>query len=116
MGRSRGRVSEIARWLFWILMRLGQVRIRRRYFNAALYGGRFPLDRAPGLEDKTVAPGAESVCAAAASSDFCAEASRKLGILPASMLEVYASALRREGSAGVSWIPAGGCRGAGSPR
>ena len=64
------------------LARLGRVRVKRKCFRCRQRsGGHFPLDRALGLEDRSVTPGAESILADAASSDSYEEASCKLGNL-----------------------------------
>ena len=67
-----GRVGKTCR------TRFGSVKIERRRFRCRACGGsHFPLDRALGLEGKTVTPGAESLYADAASSDSYGQASRK---------------------------------------
>ena len=77
-----------------ILSRFGPVPICRIYFHCRGCGGGFhPLDRALGLEGKSVTPGAESICADAASSDSCGAASRKLKNLAG--VEVPKSTLQR---------------------
>ena len=93
-GRRMERQGRIGKTL---LTRLGQVRVKRRYYRCReCGGGRFPLDRALGLEGKAVTPGAESVCADAAGSDSYAEASRKLGNLAG--VRVPKSTLQRCGA------------------
>ena len=59
--------------------RLGEARVKRRYFYCRKCGvGDYPLDRALRLAGKRVTPGAEAVYADAAGSDSCGEARRKL--------------------------------------
>ena len=59
--------------------RLGEARVRRRYFYCRKCGvGDYPLDRALRLAGKRVTPGAEAVYADVAGSDSCGEARRKL--------------------------------------
>ena len=59
--------------------RLGEVRVKRRYFYCRKCGvGSYPLDRALRLAGKRVTPGAEAVYADAVGSDSCGEANRKL--------------------------------------
>ena len=59
--------------------RLGEVRVKRRYFYCRKCGvGDYPLDRALRLAGKRVTPGAEAVYADAAGSDSYEEARRKL--------------------------------------
>ena len=59
--------------------RLGEARVRRRYFYCRKCGvGDYPLDRALRLAGKRVTPGAEAVYADADGSDSCGEARRKL--------------------------------------
>ena len=83
-----GRVGKTCR------TRFGSVKIERRRFRCRACGGsHFPLDRALGLEGKTVTPGAESLYADAASSDSYGQASRKLWNLAG--VEVPASTLQR---------------------
>ena len=93
-GRRMERQGRIGKTL---PARLGQAGIKRRHCRCReCGGGRFPLDRALGLEGKAAAPGAESVCADAAGSDSCAEASRKLGNLAG--VRVPKSTLQRCGA------------------
>ena len=59
--------------------RFGPLRIKRTYCRCRACGeGCFPLDVAPGLEGKTITPGAASLCADVVSSDSYKAASRKL--------------------------------------
>ena len=59
--------------------RLGEVRVKRRYFYCRKCGvGDYPLDRALRLAGKRVTPGAEAIYADAVGSDSCGEANRKL--------------------------------------
>ena len=69
------------------------IRIERTYVRCRACGVTFHHpDRAPGLEGKTAAPGAESLYADVASSESCGQASRKLKNL--SGVEVSASTLQ----------------------
>ena len=93
-GRRMERQGRIGKTL---PVRLGQAGVKRRHCRCReCGGGRFPLDRALGLEGRTAAPGAESVCADAAGSDSYAEASRKLGNLAG--VRVPKSTLQRCGA------------------
>ena len=74
--------------------RLGPVQVERTCFRCRDCGVGFrQLDRTPGLEGKTAAPGAESLYADAASSDSYEESGRKLRNLAG--VEVPASTLQR---------------------
>ena len=73
---SRGRGVRVGKTFG---MRLGEARVKRRYFYCRKCGvGDYPLDRALRLAGKRVTPGAEAVYADAAGSDSCGEARRKL--------------------------------------
>ena len=62
--------------------RLGEARVKRRYFYCRKCGvGDYPLDRALRLAGKRVTPGAEAVYADAAGSDSYEKARRKLSML-----------------------------------
>ena len=87
--------------------RLGEVRVKRRYFYCRKCGvGDYPLDRALRLAGKRVTPGAEAVYADAAGSDSYEEARRKLWNL--------AGVTVSRATDGAGWSSASACGSSGS--
>ena len=101
---AAGRWSGTAGSGKTFLARLGRAGVKRKYFRCRQCGGgHFPLDRALGLEDRSAAPGAESILADAASSESYEEAGCKLDNLAG--VRVPKSTLRRRPGVGVRGAP-----------